>query len=238
MPFERSVAVGAATLAAAIVACSDTSPLEPLEPCSLGPASTSVISPLFNKPFVGDYAVTNVFDHDGPLTFADQNDFQLSACGQRIRSSVRGHNGYDFPMPEGTPVIAVSDGTIALAGLEPPIHCSAFNKTVSGLVVVIRIRTPQSVTIDAIYGHLDSVNVSLGDTVHAGDVVGLSGNTGCSTGPHLHFAAARVMGRRGEVMIDPYGWRGEGADPWSIDPRGTSSIWLWKEDQAPRLYRP
>ena len=230
--------IGAAVVASVLVAaCADTPGFAPLAECASGPAGTALVPPIFNKPFAGDYAVTNVFDHDEPLGTTDHNDYQLSTCGQKIAASIRGHNGYDFPMTMGTPLFAVSEGRIALAGLEPPLSCPASGKTVSGLVVVVRVRATPTITIDAIYGHLDSVNVTLGDSVHAGDVVGFSGNTGCSTGPHLHFAAARVFGRRGEVMIDPYGWNGTGSDPWSIDSRGSTSMWLWKEGQAPRLFR-
>jgi murein DD-endopeptidase MepM/ murein hydrolase activator NlpD len=231
------VAVSAAAVVS-IVACSESSTLGPIDQCSAGPSAAALVPPLFDKPFTGNYAVTNIFDHDEPLSTTDRNDFQLSTCGQKIRTPMRGHNGYDFPMPLGTPILAVSEGAIALAGLEPPIDCPALGKRVSGLSVVIRVRATPAITIDAIYGHLDSVNVKFGDSVRVGDVVGFSGNTGCSTGPHLHFAAARVFGRRGEVMIDPYGWNGTGSDPWAVDPRGTTSVWLWKQDQAPMLYRP
>jgi murein DD-endopeptidase MepM/ murein hydrolase activator NlpD len=235
---ERILVAGAAITGAMVIACSEMSTLAPLADCATGASALALVPPLFNKPFAGEYAVTNVFDHDEPLATTDKNDFQLTTCGQKIRAVLRGHNGYDFPMPTGTPVLAVSEGEIALAGLERPLYCPALDKTVSGLVVVTRIRATATITIDAIYGHLDSVNVKLGDSVHVGDVVGFSGNTGCSTGPHLHFAAARVFGRRGEVMIDPYGWSGTGTDPWAVDSRGTSSMWLWKEGQEPKLFRP
>jgi murein DD-endopeptidase MepM/ murein hydrolase activator NlpD len=217
---ERILVAGAAITGAMVIACSEMSTLAPLADCATGASALALVPPLFNKPFAGEYAVTNVFDHDEPLATTDKNDFQLTTCGQKIRAVLRGHNGYDFPMPTGTPVLAVSEGEIALAGLERPLYCPALDKTVSGLVVVTR------------------VNVKLGDSVHVGDVVGFSGNTGCSTGPHLHFAAARVFGRRGEVMIDPYGWSGTGTDPWAVDSRGTSSMWLWKEGQEPKLFRP
>ena len=238
MRHAGSLIVGAAIISALVTACSDMSTLAPLADCAGGPSVTALVPPIFNKPFAGDFSVTNVFDHDEPLATTDKNDFQLTTCGQKIRGGARGHNGYDFPMPIGTPVLAVAEGKIALAGLEPLLFCPALNKTVSGLVVVTRIRATPSVTIDAIYGHLDSVNVKLDDSVHVGDVVGFSGTTGCSTGPHLHFSAARVFGRRGEVMIDPYGWSGTGIDPWAVDSRGTSSMWLWKDGQAPKLFRP
>ena len=37
--------------------------------------------------------------------------------------------------------------------------------------------------------------------------------------------------------VDPYGWEGPDRDPWSIDPRGTESIWLWQDGEAPPLYK-
>ena len=58
-----------------------------------------------------------------------------------------------------------------------------------------------------------------------GDVIGTSGNTGCSNGPHLRFQGARILSGR-EVLIDPYGWRSQEADPW-----------LWRPGAAPRLFR-
>ena len=123
-------------------------------------------------------------------------------------------------MPVGTPLISVAEGTLVLAGNEPPLSCPPLGRTVSGLVIVIRIRPNATDVIDAIYGHVSRIDVELGDGVHIGDVIGASGNTGCALEPHLHFSAARVLGARGEVMIDPYGWSGSGADPWAVDPRG------------------
>ena len=55
--------------------------------------------------------------------------------------------------------------------------------------------------IRASYGHLDRIDVAVGDTVRVGDVIGTSGNTGCSDSPHLHFQAARLLEGR-EVVID------------------------------------
>jgi murein DD-endopeptidase MepM/ murein hydrolase activator NlpD len=53
-------------------------------------------------------------------------------------------------------------------------------------------------TLDTIYGHLDQIGVSPGDTVHRGQQIGLEGSTGYSTGPHLHFEV-HVAGR----LVDP-----------------------------------
>jgi murein DD-endopeptidase MepM/ murein hydrolase activator NlpD len=80
--------------------------------------------------------------------------------------------------------------------------------------------------------------VQAGVPVSEGTVIGLSGNTGCSGTPHLHFGVARnvdgnVDGRY--VLIDPFGWHVPTRDPWELDPRGAASVWLWKDGAAPSL---
>jgi murein DD-endopeptidase MepM/ murein hydrolase activator NlpD len=87
--------------------------------------------------------------------------------------SAHSHNGTDFGVPEGTPVHAPQSGTIKSAGN---------NNGGEGIFV----------TLDAggvvhKFFHLSKVNVQSGDKVTAGEVVGFSGNTGYSTGPHLHW---------------------------------------------------
>ena len=73
-----------------------------------------------------------------------------------------------------------------------------------------------------------------GASVSEGKVIGLSGNTGCSGTPHLHFGVARSVAGR-YVLIDPYGWHAPTGDPWELDPRGAASVWLWKDGAAPSL---
>ena len=63
-------------------------------------------------------------------------------------------------------------------------------------------------------------------------MIGLSGNTGCSGTPHLHFGVGRSVAGR-YVLIDPYGWHAPTGDPWELDPRGAASVWLWKDGAAP-----
>lgn len=83
-----------------------------------------------------------------------------------------GHDGLDFEMPIGTPVYSTDDGVVAMAGGQ-----------IYGTTVVVQHAWGRSY-----YGHLSKVNVALGQKVSKGQVIGLSGNTGISTGPHLHFS--------------------------------------------------
>ncbi|AXK34532.1 LysM peptidoglycan-binding domain-containing protein [Streptomyces armeniacus] len=83
------------------------------------------------------------------------------------------HTGVDFSASSGTPVKAVTSGTVVSAGWGGAYGNEVVVKHSDG-------RYSQ-------YGHLSSLSVSAGQTVGAGDQLGLSGSTGNSTGPHLHF---------------------------------------------------
>jgi hypothetical protein len=83
-----------------------------------------------------------------------------------------GHEGLDLAVPTGTPVFAAHDGT-ATVRLGSPTY---------GDYVTV-----QSEQVDTLYAHLSRVHVEQGDAVRAGDIIGLSGNTGRSFGDHLHF---------------------------------------------------
>ncbi len=84
-----------------------------------------------------------------------------------------GHNGLDFAIPEGTPVMAAADGIVDRAMFDP-----------GGYGNYVRVYHGGYSTL---YGHLSRASVTIGNKVKAGDVIGYSGNTGNSTGPHLHF---------------------------------------------------
>ena len=87
------------------------------------------------------------------------------------------HPGVDIALAIGTPVRAAGGGTVSQAGADAEY----------GRFVLIA--HPDG--LESMYGHLDRVLVSTGATVGAGDVVGLSGNSGRSTAPHLHFEVRR-----------------------------------------------
>lgn len=110
-----------------------------------------------------------------------------------------GHNGIDFLTPTGTPVLATAAGEVAQAGFEP-----------GGFGNYILLAHPWG---ESIYAHLETIEVQVGQQVGRGAVIGRSGNSGGSTGPHLHFS----------IRIHPYtrtdGWGGY-SDPLPyLDPQ-------------------
>jgi murein DD-endopeptidase MepM/ murein hydrolase activator NlpD len=88
------------------------------------------------------------------------------------------HSGQDFAVPSGTTVRAVHGGTVVKAG-----GWGAGDGPAYGNAIVIRHDWDEY----SQYAHLSRVEVSVGDTVATGERIARSGNTGNSTGPHLHF---------------------------------------------------
>jgi murein DD-endopeptidase MepM/ murein hydrolase activator NlpD len=97
------------------------------------------------------------------------------------------HTGVDFAVHTGTPLVSVGNATVVSAG-----WAGAY-----GNQVVLKLSDGHF----AQYAHMSKLAVHAGQHVHAGDRVGLSGSTGNSTGPHLHFEI-RTANRYGAV-IDP-----------------------------------
>jgi murein DD-endopeptidase MepM/ murein hydrolase activator NlpD len=207
----------------------------PFEPPTEPEPGMSVIR-LFNKPFVGEFVTANVVDHKFPLQFQD-NDTpgQELAFWGRLTAGYDSHEGYDWLLPEGTPLLAVAEGTVNFAGEGGSFYCPTLSRNVTGLYVYIR-HADQQIALESHYAHLSRVDVANGASVMQGQLVGLSGNTGCSAVPHLHYAVYRQVGARW-TPIDPYGWSGSTPDPWASHPLGAQSVWLWNSGQTPRLFR-
>ncbi|TQJ55172.1 murein DD-endopeptidase MepM/ murein hydrolase activator NlpD [Streptomyces sp. SLBN-115] len=97
------------------------------------------------------------------------------------------HTGIDFPVSYGTTVMAATDGTVR----------TQWNSAYGNMMIV----TAKDGT-ETWYCHLSSYRVSSGTTVKAGDPIAYSGNSGNSTGPHLHFEVRPAGGS----AIDPLPW--------------------------------
>ncbi len=83
------------------------------------------------------------------------------------------HNAIDFFVREGTPVLATADGNVTQA------------KTLDNYGVVVRVQHKDH--FETFYAHLSKLAVKVGQAVKCGDIIAYSGNSGVSTGPHLHY---------------------------------------------------
>ena len=94
------------------------------------------------------------------------------------------HDGIDIAVPIGTPVVAPRYGHVIAVGYSP-----SFGRFV---------RVSHDDYYISFFAHLNSVSVRVGENVSQGDQIAYSGNTGWSTGPHLHFGLFR-----GGQFVDP-----------------------------------
>ncbi|MEU3144151.1 MULTISPECIES: M23 family metallopeptidase [unclassified Streptomyces] len=105
------------------------------------------------------------------------------------------HTGIDFPVSYGATVMAATDGTVR----------TQYNSAYGNMMIVTAMDGTETW-----YCHLSSYQVPSGTTVKAGDPIAFSGNSGNSTGPHLHFEVRPAGGS----AIDPLAWfRSHGLEP-------------------------
>ena len=104
------------------------------------------------------------------------------------------HNGLDIAMPEGTQILAVQDGTVQAA---------AYSSSYGNYIIL-----ENNDGYKTLYAHCRSLQVSAGQEVKTGDVIATVGNTGNSTGPHLHIE----FSYEGE-MYNPYFYLSNGTAP-------------------------
>ena len=199
-------------------------------------ATTASTLQFLTRPYLSWHDITSAFDHcnpdythDGRVCEFDGSvglnsngvdpSFSLGYAQTRGGSDYLyydGHNGWDYSMAYEN-VFSAAPGTVTLAGTDSVNTCFGQN-------VIIDHGNGFSTR----YAHLSGIYVSVGQVLDRAQVIGQSGNTGCSSGPHLHFG---VYSNSSWTAVDPWGWWGAaGADPWAGD---QGSLWLTGSAQFP-----
>jgi septal ring factor EnvC (AmiA/AmiB activator) len=160
---------------------------------------------------------------NGPITqrFGEDPAFYLAHTG------TNGHNGIDFGVPVGTPVVAPKDGNIIQVGSDAN----------NGEFIVMQSDAGYTYWLI----HLSAQQVNNRDRVNQGQQIALSGNTGLSTGPHLHLglyppSPDRNNGFRGAIDPEPLIEIAEPTpQPTQTIPQGDEEM-IQTEDQARKMY--
>lgn len=132
------------------------------------------VKPALVKTLEAEAAEAAAFPDSKPLTVP-----MMTTSGFGLRPNPFGgrsyemHEGLDFTGPYGTPIVATADGTVKRAS-----YYGGYGKTVE---------IDHGYGHKTLYAHLSKITVSEGAAVRRGDVIGHLGNTGRSTGPHLHY---------------------------------------------------
>jgi murein DD-endopeptidase MepM/ murein hydrolase activator NlpD len=95
------------------------------------------------------------------------------------------HNGVDFAASIGTPIHASLSGIVVGAGNTDIKSCRSYGKC---------IMIKHANGLSTLYAHLSLIAVTVGQNVTTGEIIGYTGNTGISTGPHLHFGVYATEG--------------------------------------------
>lgn len=125
-----------------------------------------------------------------------ENIVAYTRLGRDLQNFGGRHMGLDMPVPVGTPVRAADTGTVALAKFQ----MNKNGKRGYGNVIYLKHKNG----IETRYAHLSRILVREGSAVERGQIIGLSGNTGGSTGPHLHYEI-RINGK----VISPKAYYGK-----------------------------
>lgn len=126
-----------------------------------------------------------------------------------VEGASRNHGGIDIGVPTGSEVIASADGTVEIAGY--------------GAKTGNYIRIDHGNGIKTVYMHNSKLLVKVGQTVKQGDIIALSGNTGVSSGPHLHFGV-EVNGE----YVNPLEYVStENPRPTNIPPNVPANVEAW-----------
>ena len=156
-----------------------------------------------------------------------------------------GETAYDWPMPEGKPIVAVAEGEVVGARWRNVASYGCGEDAQGEVYVYHQVGTGvYAERFVSYYAHEKTIAVSVGQKVVRGQTLGTAGNTGCSGGNHLHFGVHRTTNLSGarsyafaltddgygvngqQGIIDPFGW----AAPEHIDPLA----WMMLGQNDPR----
>lgn len=148
-----------------------------------------------NTPFV----MPNNEQYTGAAIDIKQNQFIMPLNGKitsdfgyreaSTKGASTGHSGIDIATPIGTPVKSIADGTVVAAR-------DGMRGYGTGVFIDHGIINGKHLVSE--YGHLSKFNVKVGDKIKKGDIIAESGNTGISTGSHLHITI-----RENQKPVDP-----------------------------------
>ncbi len=130
-----------------------------------------IVQPKTPKKTTSKTKILDVYGKQAPSGFLVR-----PLIGGRKTQGIHGHNGVDIAATPGTPVLASAGGKVIVAKL------GGYNGGYGNLIIITHAGGIQTV-----YGHLRDVYVTQGQSVAQGETIGTVGNTGRSTGPHLHF---------------------------------------------------
>lgn len=146
------------------------------EPASGEAVPVNETSPGQSPASVGSTAGQEISDLHLPVQAPLSSAFGLRK--DPFSGEARFHKGLDLAAPEGAQIVAALPGTVVSAGYE------------NGYGNTVLVQHPGG--LQTRYGHLASLSVKAGDQVNEASVLGTVGNTGHSTGPHLHFEVIRL----------------------------------------------
>ena len=216
--------------------------------------SSNVVTPFLQRPFDQlDYPfrhITSFFDHHYPI-YTDESDRtdmsrfdgtfftnipSPAACGYNGDTGsgnycYSGHPGYDYSIMEGTPVKAAADGRIVACSND---YGALWIEHENGLITSYLHMNPLNIPNGILCAEVGTEK----PYVQQGQIIGNVSDKvpdGVDVGVHLHFGVGYQTEIGERQNIDPFGWWGDGPDPWeSYDGSlfdGLQSNWLWLGDE-------
>lgn len=150
------------------------------------------------------------FDRPIPSTGINWIDIEYR-YGTDYNGTMSSHSGVDLPAKAGTPVLAAADGVVKWAGMGLFYHTPNPSDPYGNAISILHDFGYQGRSLYTVYAHLRQIDVQSGQRVTAGQQIGIVGNTGDTTGPHLHFEV-----RVGEDTFD----NTRNPELWLVPPEG------------------